>query len=391
MKKGVELNTRSPYRTIISFIFLVISIQTIFAQPPLPIQINPPFLSATNPTVVDILSGTLNNTSGTAQDIYLEGVIIKDGISIQAKATTATFRLEPGVLQLNSINAEALLSPISGEYYLRPDRDYIERTGAIPPGEYEICIIAIGSQSRDTLGRNCYFHSVIDLNPPILVLPLNGETVEIPFPTFIWTPPTPLPSQQATYRLRIAPLLSGQSPLAALGNNTSFHDVEGILTNLYQYPMASREFEYGAHYVWQVAVYVNDALITQSEIFTFTYHNHREIVPPFVSEKLILIVGQENNDTIIERAPENLRFYKDNGELTFSEQAFFTTPVTVYKIMDKDQEDLSGEIVFEAVENSAGYKISFVAPANRAGRSYEYLNYVSPDGEVFSYTFRKED
>jgi hypothetical protein len=92
----------------------------------------------------------------------------------------------------------------------------------------------------------------MDLNPPVLVMPTHNEVVEVPFPIFVWTPPTPLPPSPATYRLRIVPLLGMQSPVAALGTNTAFLDVDEIFTNLYQYPISAGQFENGRRYAWQV-------------------------------------------------------------------------------------------------------------------------------------------
>ncbi len=373
--------------THICLLVLLITPSWLLSQ--LPILIQPPALSPTNPTVVDLLSGTLQNTRSFALRIYLQAEVFKNGPLI-AKGTSARFELQPGTLVINSVNADQLLSPVSGDYYSPVDRDYIQRTGALPPGDYLICVRAYADNDtlQFLLGETCYNHSVMDLNPPILVLPSNGEVVEVPFPTFVWTPPTPLPPQPS-YRLRIAPLLGNQSPVVALGNNTAFHDVDGLFTNLYQYPIAARQFEHERRYAWQVAVYKDDALLTQSEIFTFTYRDPRAVPPAPPLDKVLMIIGMANQDTVIVRDPADLRFFKDNGELTFSELGHFAVPTLVYKIMDKDQKVLTDQIVFERVGNGAGFEMRFFAPPNQSGQTMGYLHYVSPGGEVFSYRFRE--
>lgn len=363
---------------------VLFSIHTVIAQNP-QIQIFPPALSTSQPTVLSLLTGTLVNTTGSPQSIYLYADVSKNGIHA-GSATSARFTLQPGPLIINAINGEALLNPIDGRYE-NLDPAYILRTGTIPPGDYSICIYAIGN---DTVGKNCYDLIVMDLNPPILVMPMNGDAVDVPFPTFIWTPPTPL-QEPPTYRLRLVQLLSNQSPVAALGNNTAFHDVDGLFTNLYQYPIAARQLEDGRRYAWQIGVYVGGALMTQSEIFTFDYHNPHAVAPTTpLLDKVIMIVGMESGvDTIIERSVQGLRFDKSNGELTFSEQGYFNRPTLVHKLMDKDQKLLMDKIVFVPVRNGLGYEMQFFAPANQSGQRIEYLNYVSPGGEVFSYRFRE--
>ncbi len=174
-----------------------ISVACLFYQP---ILFHPPALSPTNPKIVDLHSGTLDNARNT-QRIFQKAEISKSGQLIP-KGTSAPFDMTSGTLVINSLNKETLLSPVSGDYYSPMDRDSIQRTRALPPRDYLICVRAYADDDtlQFLLGETCYNPSVMDLNPPILVLPSNGEVVEVPFPTFVWTRPTPLPAQPS-YRL----------------------------------------------------------------------------------------------------------------------------------------------------------------------------------------------
>jgi hypothetical protein len=96
----------------------------------------------------------------------------------------------------------------------------------------------------------------------------------------------------------------------------------------------------------------------------------------------------DDRDTLIERVPQGLRFYKEQGRLTFSEETFFTVPVTVQEMRDMDQRDLSQRIVFEQVPGGLGYALRLGAPGNQAGQRYEYLTCSTPGGKVFHYKFR---
>jgi hypothetical protein len=374
---------------LLSIIHLLLFMPSGWTYTQLPILIHPPALSPTHPTMVDLLTGTLQNTHNDSYRIRLKAVVTRNGIP-SAGATSSAFVLNPGTLPVHSGNAPQLLTPVDGDYYIPEDRAYVERTGALPPGNYVICIYALEELTRDTLGTTCYDHAVMDLNPPILVLPMDGEEVTNPFPTFVWTPPSPLPDMPE-YRLRIVPLLGNQSPVVALGSNTAFHDVDGLGTTLYQYPVSARQFDPGIQYAWQVAVYQQGALVTQSEIFTFRAGpggGGNSLNASTSLDKMLMIVGMDDRDTLIERVPQGLRFYKEQGRLTFSEETFFTVPVTVQEMMDMDQRDLSQRIVFEQVPGGLGYALRLGAPGNQAGQRYEYLTCATPGGKVFHYKFR---
>jgi hypothetical protein len=374
---------------LLSIIHLLLFMSSGWTYAHLPILIHPPALSPSHPTMVDLLTGTLQNTHNDSYRIRLKAVVTRNGIPT-AVATSAAFVLNPGTLPIHSGNAPQLLTPVDEDYYIPEMRASVERTGALPPGSYMICIYALEEYTRDTLGITCYDHAVMDLNPPMLVLPMDGEEVTNPFPTFVWTPPSPLPDMP-DYRLRIAPLMGNQSPVVAMGSNTAFHDVDGLGTTLYQYPVSARQFDPGMQYAWQVAVYQQGALVTQSEIFTFRAGSGGGGNASDASaslDKVIMIVALDDRDTLIERVPKGLRFYKEQGRLTFSEETFFTVPVKVQVMMDVERRELSQRIFFERVPGGLGYALRLVASGNYAGQEYEYLTYVTPGGKVLNYKFR---
>lgn len=85
-----------------------------------------------------------------------------------------------------------------------------------------------------------------------------------------WLPPAPAPpGAHVTYTLRIAQIFGRQSPYDAIYSNPSIIKLEKIPTNMVQLPVAARRLQPGS-YAWKVEVYLNGALIQESEVHRFT-------------------------------------------------------------------------------------------------------------------------
>ena len=115
---------------------------------------------------------------------------------------------------------------------------------------------------------HCDKQQVSHPSPQRLSTPGNGSTVSEKQPIFSWTPPTPLPSGQITYSLRIVEILSNQTPSNAMQSNTPWFEQDTTTTS-FLYPAVARAFEPDKSYCWNVKAYVNGNLITTSEIWTF--------------------------------------------------------------------------------------------------------------------------
>ncbi len=143
------------------------------------IRIQPPALSANHLTALNVLTGTLVNTSVSSQRIYLFEEIWRNGKRI-GNTTSTTFPFAPGPLAVNASNANALLCPVVGNYFTDSDRDYLERSEAMLPEIYEICIDSIRTSDWQPIGHVCYPHTVMDLNPPILVMLRSWKSLSRP-------------------------------------------------------------------------------------------------------------------------------------------------------------------------------------------------------------------
>lgn len=139
-------------------------------------------------------------------------------------------------------------------------RKEVERTGRLPAGLYEVCIIV------DDLQQECARFDLIPIPPPEPLVPESGDTIEGPPPLFEWTDAAPLPFGTIPhYRLTIREVYRTQSPTDAFrGNRTLYDEVFAGITSI-PLPTLLESLRPGATYVWSV-----QALDERGEILSTT-------------------------------------------------------------------------------------------------------------------------
>lgn len=85
---------------------------------------------------------------------------------------------------------------------------------------------------------------------PSLVAPADGDSVLVPYPTFVWTPVLLGANAAVSYHLRVSAILPGQSPLDAL-NNVPQYEAD-LTSTAASYPADAFPLEDETQYVWQV-------------------------------------------------------------------------------------------------------------------------------------------
>ena len=200
-----------------------------------------------DPSVVTLV---LSYSGSGNQAFFIEGRILRGGTSLVGGRSTPFEFVRPtqqilttrdGIWERNSVTYTATL------------RDQIERTGRIPDGEYQFCVevrAGIPESPGAQLARECASFSITAPQPPSLLGPAAGDTVRVPYPTFLWTPVTLGAGAQVRYHLRIAEVLPGQSPLDAL-NNVPQYEAD-LTTTVASYPTSALPLEDSTRYVWQV-------------------------------------------------------------------------------------------------------------------------------------------
>ncbi|MDB5036060.1 MAG: hypothetical protein JWQ98_3301 [Chlorobi bacterium] len=128
------------------------------------------------------------------------------------------------------------------------------RTGQLPAGSYTFCLRLLDPVSAAPLSPEvCRPFTIASYQSPSLLLPADRSAIRAEDrPTFRWTPVTPNPPTQITYRFLLFEVMAGQAPMAAFrGNQPIVERMVPALAQLLWLP----EFpspEPGMTYIWTV-------------------------------------------------------------------------------------------------------------------------------------------
>lgn len=260
---------------------------------------------------------TLLNQSSQTYQVYLFGTAseVKSGLIVEA--TTAKLSLKPGIKiitprDLGSIKVTERNSKFS---------DVIKNIGGVPSGDYEICVKVISAETDFVLGSQCINQTVMNLTQVELLIPRNNSLILNNIPTeyiqrreypgnvrdlkqplyksiksnsggenladsnlepaqispggfimFTWLPPSPVPvSQIVKYTIRLVEIMGWQSGYDAMKSNPAIYEQKNIYSTIFQYPIAARSLQPGKRYAWIVSAYLNNHLISESEVWEFSF------------------------------------------------------------------------------------------------------------------------
>ncbi len=240
-------------------------------------------------SAVDIYNCTiLNNNTSTNPNIFIQGEVFygtsQNTLQLLASGQTSNFTLPTGALIINRFNSRTLLEPIESQILDNDFESLLFNTNCLSPGSYEICIRLIDFEipmtsdgSYNVISSLCYNFEIQSATPLLLVSPFNDTKVDLAMPLFTWTPV--LPSiDGGNYHISLFEILGHQSPFEAIRSQPIFFEERGIFTNIFQYPLATRQLEECRKYVWKVDYETNAGrIITSSEFFVFeTVCNEKE-------------------------------------------------------------------------------------------------------------------
>ncbi|MFO7675385.1 MAG: C25 family cysteine peptidase [bacterium] len=180
-------------------------------------------------------------TSDTVCDAWFEGFVHEARRGQVFHATTRPFRLALGsrVYQYRDVRIDR--SETASGY-----EAFVTRSGQLPEGEYRFRLILQPFGVGDSFG-----FETRPMGPPRLISPRDSDTVRVPYPQFIWTPPTPAPRGRVTYTLKLVKLLPGQSAEEALRANRPWFTRSGIPSTSFAYPTSASALD-SAPFAWQV-------------------------------------------------------------------------------------------------------------------------------------------
>ncbi len=141
-------------------------------------------------------------------------------------------------------------------------KDQAMMTQMLPEGNYEFCVVLLDMEGAPIAmtGLTCRQSFVVIPDPPQLISPTGGETIELggqALPFFLWSPvANPPRGMIINYMLKIAPLFKGQNDRTAIDNNPPFYNkIVPAGRTSYQYlpsDMPLSRYTDAIGYVWQV-------------------------------------------------------------------------------------------------------------------------------------------
>ena len=136
-------------------------------------------------------------------------------------------------------------------------RNVVITTNRLPEGNYQFCVRLLAQNGSEiaATGAGCQSFIIVIPDPPTLLQPENNASIpQGSLPTFSWTPVYISPGVQSQYKLRIAPILEGQTERIALDQNTPLLDQQ-LTTSTFTYPPSAPQFSSrptAIGFAWQV-------------------------------------------------------------------------------------------------------------------------------------------
>jgi hypothetical protein len=241
-----------------------------------------PYLSdwEMNPTMA-----RLTVTNGTGQDVE---VVVRLSVTDGSGREVIRSRSDPVFIPAGVPTSFDTGSSLSGTSSYDTDiEDVIYRTGRFPEGDYLICATVTDRGGFMLVDNVCEFFSTFFPDPPYLLFPMDGDTVNVADPILEWTPVQTPVTVDTRYLVQVAEIGPSQTPHTALTSGIlHFEGVRPFSPSL-SYPIDGLPLAHGRRYAWWVqAMDPNGLPLTsnqgRSEIWTFTYlddgdGNHHEV------------------------------------------------------------------------------------------------------------------
>ncbi len=249
----------------------------------------------TNPSALGGL--TVFNNSNSVIDIRLRAIVTKQGRGEVFRSITNPIPLTGAAVQI--IDNTSLISFSDASYTDSDYRNKVQQTGRLLEGDYTVCINIETTTGAILASNICADFTILYPSAPQLISPEDNANLDptITYPTFQWIPVIVPSAYEIKYTLRIAEILTGQTPAQALSANYPVYENNQISTSTFTYQLDAPELEAGKRYAWQIQALdqfgfpptQNDG---KSEIFTFTKGGGSG------SGGNLTIVFPANNDTV---------------------------------------------------------------------------------------------
>lgn len=212
---------------------------------------------------------TVINNSTSEVDGFFEVVVTDVNAGMVAFAQSSRVSLPTGVTTYNHTNYNRL-EPLRNVRIDQKFEEYVLRTNALPPGQYEVCVRFFSLPDNEQLAERCYPLISDQMVPPYLISPGNESVLMSEHDVFIWSPAGGMGHNHTfNYELRVVELLGPQSPSAAIQSNPAFFFAENLNSPMMRYPASARAFRHDRKYAWQVKALIGDKVVAETEVWLF--------------------------------------------------------------------------------------------------------------------------
>lgn len=286
------------------FIFLIPSKSSAQCSGQVSINLESLYAPANLWRIEDILNIEIINNTADQLETYVVVNIYEENIGELFIITSSSFILEP---EYRGFISPSELEPIHVEDRNSEYSDFMKEvaltTGSLPAGNYEICVYALEPGTELCYGKSCIHQAIAHPSPPELIYPVNESFVIEDLPIFSWIPPMPS-FGEVKYTIEIVEILDGQNPIEAIDANFRWFVKTDIEVTSIQYPVADREFTYGARYAWRVGAVIgpesNVNPIVMSPVWSFVFQGSEEYV---FNENYVINLLSPGKDDIVKDLP----------------------------------------------------------------------------------------
>ncbi|MFP5041658.1 hypothetical protein [Parasediminibacterium sp. JCM 36343] len=191
--------------------------------------------------------------------------------------------------------------------------------GFLPVGNFQACytVIKLDGDLFTELGEECLPVEVAPLNPPLLNLPLDKDTVSTAYPQFAWLPPAPLNLfNNLSYDFVLVEMLPNQATLDAIQQNIPVYSSGNNKALSLAYPASAKALDSTKQYAWQVTAENNGQPVAKSEVWQFVIGNNNPKPQKIFSGNYILLKkGNESTGmNIVEDGNLGIKYYSFDQE-----------------------------------------------------------------------------
>lgn len=211
------------------------------------------------------------------------------GVVYQATTARITIPAGSNTIQLTT------LGPILDRRVDSRLNSTLQATGRFPDGAYVVCA-EVTDDDGISRGVGCTNVNVVSAQPPILLGPYDGTDVTEDIVVWSWFMQTNVSDGQGIVcELRVVEIMQGQSPEEAFRSNPPVIQRKGLITPTWQTNFGTRTLLPGKRYGWRIIATVDDRVVSESELWQFTYADRMDAADVSSREDSITIDTEETD------------------------------------------------------------------------------------------------